>query len=41
VYLERNPIANDNQYRNKILDVLPRLKQIDAIQVPPNINRPR
>lgn len=30
VYLERNPLAKDVQYRKKLMLALPQLKQIDA-----------
>ena len=30
VYLERNPVANDNMYRKKLMLIAPTLTQIDA-----------
>jgi len=36
VYFEANPIAKDANYRAKILQLLPSLKQIDATFVPEN-----
>jgi protein phosphatase 1 regulatory subunit 7 len=30
VYLERNPIAQDNMYRRKVKMAIPHIKQIDA-----------
>lgn len=30
VYLERNPLQKDNQYRRKIMLALPCVRQIDA-----------
>lgn len=31
VYLEGNPMANDKDYRKKMLDLLPHLEQLDAL----------
>ena len=33
LYLEHNPLARDLQYRNKVLDIVPHLTQLDAIVI--------